>query len=328
MRPEYLYIAIIFFSFIALVLVCCMVLIVINKKGVQKKRSAIANELEPWIMDVILDGSGDGDHAFTVPGEINQLLQKKLARKVLLRELMKIKKSLSGISALNIEKIYNQLNLQDISQLRVADKQWHIKAKGIQELATMNQHERAPGILKLTNDKDLMVRMEAQTAMVRLQGYKGLQFFDSLTYPLTEWHQLNILHLLANQPLLEEVGIVNWLHSSNSSVVQFSLKLISEQHANEFYDEVVKCLQHPDDAVRREAILCLGQIPSGAAAGELSAHFQQENNKNLRINIINEFIKTGSGDDLAFLEPLQQAEDVDIRLAAKRTVLYLKKNIL
>jgi hypothetical protein len=300
---------------------------VISKKGVQRKRRAIATELEPWIMDIILDGSGGSDQAFEIPDDVQRLLQKKLARKVLLRELMKIKKSLSGISADNIEKIYSQLSLQDISQHRLNNKHWHVKAKGIQELATMNQQESAERILQLTNDKDNMVRMEAQTAMVRFQGYKGLQFFDTLTYPLTEWHQVNILHLLASQPLMEDVGIKNWLQSTNASVVQFSLKLISEQHASEFYDEVVKCLQHPDEMVRREAILCMGQIPSSAAASELSAHFKQEDNKNLRINIINEFIKTGSADDLAFLQPLQEEEDVDIRLAANRTVLYLKKNL-
>ena len=326
MRAEYLYLAIIFFSFIALILVISMLLIVLSKKGLQMRRRSISNQLEPWIMDIILEDTGASTHTFLLPDDISLLLEKKLARKVLLRELMKIKKSLSGVSGDNIEKLYNQLNLQEISLQRITSKFWHVKAKGIQELATMNQHVNHEMIFDLTNDKDHMVRMEAQTAMVRLQGYHGLQFFNTLTYPLTEWHQVNILYLLANQPITENTGVVNWLNSPNASVVQFSLKLISEQHAIEFYDDVVKCLEHPDENVRKQAILCLGQIPSSAAATELNAHFKNEDNKNLRICIINEFIKIGAGEDISFLKDLQHADDVDIKLAANRTVLHLQKN--
>lgn len=217
------------------------------------------------------------------------------------------------------------MGLDKISMQRITSKKWHYKAQGIQELAVMNQHNQHSNIFDLTNHTDLMVRMEAQIAMVRLQGFEGLQFFDTLSYSLSEWHQLNLLHLLANKPVSEEHGVIKWLHSANATVVQFALKLIAEQHASEFHDEVVKCLYHKNEMVRREAILCLGEMPSTAAAIKLNNHYAGETDKNIRLCMIEEFQKTGSDLDLPFLQELQHAEDVDVKLAANKTVLHLQK---
>ena len=301
-------------------------MIVFIKNKVLVLRRQITSQLEEWIMEVILDKADDPGHVFEMPAEIQKLLQTNIAKKVLLRELINVKKSLSGLSGVNLENIYIQQGLDQLSLKKIASKKWHIKAKGIQELAVMSQHNQHPNIVQLTNHEDMMVRMEAQNAMVRLQGYKGLQFFDHLTYPLSEWHQLYLLHLLANQPITEEDGVITWLRSSNLTVVQFSLKLIAEQHASEFHDEVVKCLSHKDEMIRREAVLCLGQMPSIAASVELNTHYASENVKNIRLCIIHEFQKTGSEKDLPFLQSLQYADDVDVKLAADKTVLYLQKN--
>lgn len=327
MRAEYLYLAIMVFCSITFILIICMLIIILRKKNTLKKRNFISGQLEEWIMDIILENNTDANHEFIVPDNIKLILKKKIAQKVLLRELMKLTKSLSGISGLNLVNLYNQLKLYELSLERLASKLWHIKAKGIQELAVMNQRGHLATILNLTNHPDLMVRMEAQTAMVRLQGYEGLHFFDTLSYPLSEWHQVNLLALLSHQSLNAENGIMNWLNSSNPFVVQFSLKLIAEQHATEFYDEIIKCLSHPSDTVRRQAVLCLGQIPSNEAAINLNKQFLAETDKNIRLCIINEFIRTGSQSDLSFLQTLQQVIDVDIKLAANKTVLYLQKNL-
>ena len=188
----------------------------------------------------------------------------------------------------------------------------------------MNQFSKRDKILAFTNDKDAMVRMEAQTAMVRMQGYEGLQFFDTLTYPLSEWHQLNLLHLLGSKPLTAETPVFNWLKSVNPTVIQFALKLIAEQHASEYEPQVLECLAHTADIVRREAILCLGQIPSATSSEVLKNQFNTEGNKNIRLSIINEFKRAGSVDDLSFLEELMLAEDKDIQLAAHKAVLSLQ----
>ena len=324
MRAEYLHLAIILFSFIALLLVVWMLIIMLKKRSTTRKRKLIASQLESWIMDIILEDAPPKGAGFPVPADVSLLLKRKLARKVLVRELVKIKKSLSGVSGDNLQQVFRQLNLDQISLQRTTSKMWHVKAKGIQELGIMNHQPSYKKILQLTNDADLMVRMEAQTALVRLRGYKGLEFFNTLTYPLSDWHQVNILHLLSHQPISEHVDIVAWLHSTNPSVVQFALKLISEQHAGEFYPEVLACLDSPYEIVRREAIFCLGQVPALSTPADLAAHFEKEDNKVLRLCIIKALASNGSEEDMPFFQRLEQSEDVDIKLASKKSLLQLQ----
>ena len=135
-------------------------------------------------MDVILENDVAPNHIFPIPPGIALLLNSQLAKKVLLRELMKLKKSLRGIAGSNLEKVYHQLKLQEISVKRLNSKLWHIKARGIQELAIMNQHAYHDRIFELTNHPNNLVRLEAQISIVRLEGFSGLQFFDTLSYPL------------------------------------------------------------------------------------------------------------------------------------------------
>lgn len=324
-KLKYLYITIDLFSLTLFILIFYILFILVRKNRILNKRRSINLILEEWITEIILE-ERKVNQVFDVPEKIQQLLKQKLAKEVLLQELIKLKKSLSGVPGNNAQKLYEQLRLDQLSRQRLSSKRWHIKAQGIQELAIMNQHSNSSDILRLTNNKHPMLRMEAQTALVRLQKYKGLNFFNTLTYPLSEWHQVNLLQLLSNLPVTHVHGISDWLQSCISSVVQFALKLIGEQHAEEFCDEVIKCLGDFDIGVRRCAILCLGEILLGYAIEALKKHFPKEENKELQLCIISQLQKTGAQSEIKFLIDLQLIEDSDIKLASENTILYLLKN--
>lgn len=323
---KYLYISIYLISFIIIVLICYILFILVRKNRIFNKRKTIILLLEEWLMEIILEEPDNPRHVFTIPAKTRQLFKKKLAKKVLLQELIKLKKSLSGIPGNNVQKLYEQLRLDVLSRQKMSSKKWHIKVQGIQELAIMNQHTDGSNILSLTNHSHPIVRMEAQTAMVRLKKYKGLNFLNTLSFPITDWHQMNLLQLLASQPVTPVNGIKNWLQSSNTSVVQFSLKLIGEQHAEEFCDEVINCLDDFDINVRTSAILCLGEILSISAVEALKKHFYLEENKELQLCIINQLQKTGAASEFQFFINLQLNEDADIKLASHNTILHLLQN--
>jgi hypothetical protein len=322
---QYLFLGILFLALVTFSLAISIFLTLINKNKVFKSRRSIINKLEDWITEIILQPEKGED--FTLPPDIKKILQNPLAKKVLLREIMKLKRSLSGTSARNLDMLYHHLKLYRISTKRIAGNKWHVKAKGIQELAMMNKQNLHTIVSAYTHNKDFTVRMEAQTALVRLQGFKALYFFETLTYPLSEWHQLNLLHLLSSQSLPNKNDVIRWLHSSNSSVVQFILKLITEQHAEEFYNEVVNCLRHKSEVVRLEAIRYLGQIPSFDTNTLLKNQYIIEPDKNIRLCIIKLLERNESPDNILFVQNLQLSSDADVKLAADSTVLYLQKKI-
>jgi len=321
---RYLYLGILFFAAVTFFLILSIFFALIYKNRLLKRRKSIISKLEIWMTEIILEPERSTD--FNLPDEISKILEKPFAKKVLLREMMKVKRSLHGTSAHNLEMLYHQLHLYKISIKRTISKKSHVKAQGLQELTMMKKHNLHAIVFSYTNHKDIMVRMEAQTALVRLQGFKALYFFDTLTYPLSEWHQLNLLHLLSSQSIPDKTDVLKWLRSSNSSVVHFTLKLIIEQHAEEYYNEVINCLQHKDEGVRLKAILYLGQMASFDTHAFLQPHYIIETNKNIRLCIIDQLHGNRSRDNFLFLKNLQDSSDADVKLAADKAVLYHTQN--
>ena len=321
--PAIFYVAVGVFTGIILILIVCMVGILVQKKRKDVRRKSMQAQMKDWLVEIILEEPDETHQHFLVPENIQTLLKQDLAKEELLNELKVLKKGVSGQPGKNIELLYRQLGLNKISVARLRNRQWNIIAKGIQDLAIMNQSDTEQEIFTFINHRHPIVRMEAQIALVFLHQYQGLRLFENLVYPLTEWHQIKLLELLGNYPIPSEEAVCRWLQSPNASVVQFALKLIGAQHAGNFLNEVIACLSRPEEVIRRQAIACLGEIPSNLAANALLELFAQETNKNLQLAILSEIVKTGTDNDLAFFRQLQETIDPDIRLLANKALLHL-----
>lgn len=318
-----IYCAVLMLTILTIILIGIVFLISSLKKKNEAAELLISAKLQNWFIEIILQEFTSIGQAFIIPNEINSLLQKKRARKVFLRELIDMKRTMNGDPGNNLTKLYVQLNLHVDSLKKLNSMRWHLKAKGIQELAIMDQLSLEDEIFNLSYHKNSMVRMEAQTAMVRLWEYKGLRFLDSLHYPLTEWHQSNLLQLLCNKPI-ESIEILNaWLKSSNPRVVQFALKLVGEHFAAVFFNEVVNCLTHPETFVRKQAVICLCQIPNKELPGIFINQFKIEKTIALKLLLLEELQKIAGLPELLFFQSLQHGQEADIILAAKKAVSRL-----
>lgn len=321
--PTIFYVAVGIFTGVILILIVCMVGILIKKNRIDVRRKNIQAQVKDWLVGIILEEPDETHQSFLVPENIQTLLKQDLAKEELVHELKLLKKGVSGQPGKNIEILYRQLGLDKISVARMRNRQWNTIAKGIQDLAIMNQTDSEQEIFTFINHQHPIVRMEAQIALVFLHQYQGLRFFEDLVYPLTEWHQIKLLELLANYPIHSEEDVCRWLQSPNASVVQFALKLIGAQHNGNFLNEVIACLSRPEEIIRRQAIACLGEIPSTLAANTLLQLFAQETNKNLQMAILSEIVKAGTDNELAFFRQLQETTDPDIRLLANKALLHL-----
>ncbi|MEJ8757201.1 HEAT repeat domain-containing protein [Pontibacter sp. H259] len=324
---ELFYATIALFTSIILGLISAMVFIMLAKSKQAARQKHLQSTFKQWLVSIILQEPDEANTFFSMPEEISLALQKRFARRALLEELVRLKSNLSGRAGDNLQQLYNQLQLHKLSAHDMHSSKWYLKAKGIQELATMDQKTYLPEIYTLTLHPNVQVRTEAQTAMVCLQGYEGLTFFKQLAYPLTEWHQVQLLQLLANQPISNTEMIRDWLQLPNPSIVQFALKLISEQHASQFQQDVITCLSHLEEIVRSQAIACLGEIPSAPAAQALRSHYSSESSKTLQLNILAELMKTGTTSELPFLQQLRLTPDEGMRLAVEKTINHLQQQV-
>lgn len=251
-----------------------------------------------------------------------KLLNSPQFRKVLTGELINAKKSVSGESAGNLVKLYLQLDLQKHALSSLKEGKWYVKARVIQELSIMERKEHLTKIYRFTNDPNDLLRMEAQVAIVRLYGFEGLRFLDVVSYPLSEWQQISLLHELSQLSDENFSGVEKWLLSGNKSVVVFALKLARIYYRFELHDPICRCLDDTDENVRYQAVLTLGEIYTDQTSAILIEKFAQEVQR-LKMAILTVIQKTGTPADIPFLLEQLCSEDVELKAVTCRALMKI-----
>jgi hypothetical protein len=291
------------------------------------------NRLEKWrlISDLLIrkavfyeDEELGDETVIPVTNRAMKLLHNKHFRKLLTEEIISAKKNITGTSSDNLKQLYKQLHLEAYALKNLKSHQWHIKAKAIQELTIMEMNEFQAEIYVHANAKNELVRMEAQTALVQFSGFEGLSFLDIATYPISDWQQIKLLQQLALVPQIA-VSIENWLASSNTSVVVFTLKLARNYHRFELYDDILPCLDHSDPKVRLEAINFFCEIFTSDTSDELISRFLKEILRN-RLAIVKAMQNVGTERDILFLLDLLDDDDYEIKICAARALVKIGEN--
>ena len=266
----------------------------------------------------------DADTPATIPLTFKTIrgLKHPGFRQLLLDELVQGKKSLTGTAATNLVLLFNQLDLSRLSLHKLNSRRWHIKARGIQELAVMEQRQLVTRIYRLTNAHHELVRMEAQSAIVQLYGFEGLRFLDIINTPISEWQQITLLRLLARMPGIQPEKIANWLGSDNDSVRIFALKLVAEHHLHQLHDQVIPCLSHPHPQVRMQTVRTLKEIYTETTT---TALIQVYNTQTIpcRLAILDVLGAIGSPDNGIFLSQQLAGDDDMLKLGAARGLIQM-----
>jgi HEAT repeat protein len=320
-RSHYFYLANLFFTGLVLLLIAFILFYMYLRIKRGNKLLKWKPKADLLIRNAIFfeDDQGTGSGSIPVPSRTNKLIKNRYFRKILIQELVNAKKSVSGTSADNLVHLYKQLILHQYALTRLKDGKWHIKALAIQELSILGLKEHLTKIYRYTNHANELVRMEAQLAIVRLSGFEGLRFLDLISYPLSEWQQVKILHELSSVPPENFSGVEKWLRSSNSSVVTFALKLARIYHLFELHDNVSTCLKHPDSQVRFQAIITLGEIYNDQTAGFLIGRLLQVDTRQ-QIAIIQVLQNISSSEDIHILADQLGTENAAVKLAAARAL--------
>lgn len=320
MRPHYFNLASLAMFTLALLLICCILIIMLlrtkREKSTQKWKQIADLLIRKAIFFEEQEGTQTDIHLTSRAGN---LLKNKRFRKVLTDEMINARKNVSGSSADNLKKLYLQLNLHHFALSRLNNGKWYIKAQIIQELSIMDLKEHLTKIYRFINDSNDLLRMEAQIAVVRLYGFKGLRFLDLVTYPLSEWQQIKLLHELTNVSTENFSGIEKWLKSANKSVVVFALKLTRIYHRFELHDAVAVCLADHSDEVRYQAIISLGEIYNHETSGILIGRLLKEAPREQKA-ILQVLQNLATTDDILVLLDQLNDENASVKFLAAKTL--------
>jgi len=290
----------------------------------QKKKNfiiqnGIKKSLELWISKILLDENETKAADLNVPLKFQKHFKSNAKREFTVNQLIDIKKNLRGNVIVNVIHLYEHLGFKKDSVRKLKSNVWHKKVKGINELFMMEQKDMLDSIYQCANSHNEYVRMEAQTAMIHFQGFEGLNFLDAITHPISDWEQLKLLEQLKTLDFIEMPNLVQWLKSSNSTVVVFALKLAFVYQQFEVHDAVVECLEHEDEKVRVQAVKTLSRIAREDTATILAKHYTKEHFTN-RQNILNCLSSIASDNEKDFLITELNDQNDSLKVAAARVL--------
>lgn len=283
-------------------------------------RERITDQLNEWISESLAE---DGYANISIPPGIASLLKRPAIREFAMESLISVRKNVTGSMADVVAYLYILLNLKNDSVRKFKSPVWHRRVRGIYELYMMRQRDYEGAIMKHTNSSNEYVRMEAQTAVIGFLGYKGLDFLDTLTYPLSEWQQLKLLEQLETLDMQDIPQLSAWLVSENAYVVQFALKLADIFQQMQVHDQVAFCLSNPKVKIRYQAIKTLGRIANDRTSKLLQQIYEAEEVENRR-EILQQIAVIGGMDDEQFLLDRLYETDDKLKLAAGRALVSIK----
>ena len=309
---------------IALVVVAVYA-ILFQKKQRHFKLISIKESLEPLITTILIEESLASKKILAKMGKI---IEDPLARQYCIDELIRCKQNYSGEAAEKMVHLYGELGLKNYSLKKIQKGQaWYKKARGIQELYMMEQRDCYELIEQFTNSKDEFVRMEAQIAVVHLIGFKGLQFLDFVSYPITEWQQLKLLEQLKLFPEKSDLSdkIPVWLNAQNHTVVIFALRLTYEYQQLGLTESLKASLYHPSPEVRSQAVKAIIQLEDQFTPSILLDYFKDAS-RNDQIIILDAMRLLATPDESDQLEALLDQPDDTIKLKAAAALVHCSKN--
>lgn len=309
--------AVLFFAAITFSLVAFTYLYLGLKKRSFFFKERIKKSLELWISHVILSEGEEED--IQIPDKFSKMFRNPTARQYAIENLITNKKAFSGAVAENIRHLYEKLGFKNDSLRKLQNKTWFIRAKGIQELAIMDQNDQLIKVYRLTNSRNELVRNEAQNAIIQWSGFNGLRFLDVVTYEISEWQQIQLLVLLKNFTQQDMPKLPSWLNSKNDTVVLFALKLAETYQQFGVKENVEACLDHGNEKIRVQAVNTLARMGDNKSAGKLIARYATESIQN-RINILGKLPSVADEGHIPFLvEQLSDANDF-IKLSAAKAI--------
>lgn len=288
------------------------------KRRLENKKKFWVQNITDIISNAIFFENDGGEMLKLNPGD-EFLLKNKTFRQFFINEIIQAKKNLSGAPIANLITLYETFHLDKDALQKIKSKKWHIKAKGIHELAVMKQVKYVKEIFRFTNDSNELVRNEAQCAIVNFYGFKGLRFLNVIKYPISQWQQIQLLNYVRDFQSDDPEHLIKWLQSKNNSVVTFALRLAFLYNCIGVYKEVIHCLENFDRQVKLNALDHLKKLNNDDTADEIIKCYASSE-RIIQLNILSVLEETGNENHITFLMKQLHNTDNTIKLSAAKTL--------
>ncbi len=246
--------------------------------------------------------------------QLNQKhLQNKRHARIITNELINLSNSFSGESKDNLREIYMNAGFREYSENKIKSYKWELAAQGIREIAAMKNKHNTQQIKKLSKSKSKLVVENVQLSLVKVSGFKGLDFLNETEEPISHWQQINLIEALkeySNAPLPD---FAIWLSSKEKTVILFAVRLIRYFKKIDSSEKLLPLLENKNSKIKREAIQTLSEFGSSAALDKLIQNYSREPHL-IQIEIIKAYALLTSSDSIeTLLQWIRRTGDMEIK---------------
>lgn len=243
-------------------------------------------------------------------------LRSEFNKSVLCEQLLVLHRNFSGSSAVVLRNLYLELGFDKRALRHLKRRSWSRKAQAVRELTQMQIiHAKAP-ISRLLRHSNMMLRLEAQTAMLTLEENDPFSFLDD-TGLLSEWQQVNLEHTMKKMDHARIPDFSRWLSSPSPSVVTFSIRMIVLQNQFEGSEKLLALLASPDPLIVKETVIAIGEMGLQEAEAALIALYA-EVNEDIKQQVLLTLGKIGGNNAFDFICGKLHDPDFGLAFAAAR----------
>ncbi|HPI82024.1 MAG TPA: HEAT repeat domain-containing protein [Candidatus Paceibacterota bacterium] len=243
--------------------------------------------------------------------DISDLEKSGFRKQILIDQIIDVAKNLRGINLQKLQELYFGLKLHKKTFRKIKWGIWHRKIKGIKEISALSLYEKKDLILKYSNSRNSILRMEAQTALIDLSRFdkdpKPFEFLDHLTVPFSTWEQISIYQTMIERGI-EPPDFLRWLFSDNHTVILFCLRMIREYKQVQNASYVKDLAWHDNEEVRKLAYEVMGDLKMVPQLKEVRKLFKDETPENRR-EMIRSMRKAADPTLINFLRRVIDSED-------------------
>lgn len=181
--------------------------------------------------------------------------KRSLVNRVLFKNIIQLHKSYSGEYATRLEELFHSAGLSEYCHRRLRKARWDKQQELIRDLCEMKSIDLADDIEPFIYHKRDQVRMEALVGMTKLQGVTFLLGLKDYELPISEWMQINIMHVVKGLKDRNELDYSKLLRNNNKSVVLLAVRLISYfQELHKWKDFITNRARVQSPLLRKEII--------------------------------------------------------------------------
>lgn len=140
-----------------------------------------------------------------------------------------------------IKNIAEKTGLVNYYNNDLKHKNWNKKATAILFNYELNLDNNINFIKSLTNNKNIIVRREAQITVLKSQGWKSLKFLSKISEPISLWQQIRMIEQLKQyHPVVNVKHLEAAKQASNPYIIQLILRLINTFEIENQLDFILK----------------------------------------------------------------------------------------